>query len=65
MLKAILTDHTQFWLALAAIVLASTIVVWLVLVPDQPEVALGDSLAAALFASIVLLGKSRHDRWQK
>jgi hypothetical protein len=39
--------------------------VWVALVPDEPEVALSDSAAAALFASVVLLGKIRRDHWQK
>jgi hypothetical protein len=57
--------HAQNLAILAAIVIAATAVVWVVAVPDEPDIALGDSAAAALFASIVLLGKIRRDHWQK
>jgi 3-deoxy-D-arabino-heptulosonate 7-phosphate (DAHP) synthase len=58
-------ERTQLLVALAAIVIAATAVVWVALVPDEPEVALSDSAAAALFASVVLLGKIRREHWQK
>ncbi|KAB1075473.1 hypothetical protein [Methylobacterium planeticum] len=58
-------QRTQLLLGLAAIVIAATAMVWVVLVPDEPEIALSDTAAAALFASIVLLGKIRRDHWQK
>jgi hypothetical protein len=58
-------ERNRLLVALVAIVVTATALVWVVLVPDEPEIAMSDSAAAALFASIVLLGKIRRDHWQK
>ncbi|WP_191970883.1 hypothetical protein [Methylobacterium soli] len=46
------------------IIALATAAVLLMLEPDDPEVALGDT-AAAPFASIIVLGKIRWDQWQQ
>ncbi|AWN39975.1 hypothetical protein [Methylobacterium durans] len=56
-------EQTHLLLAGAAIIVLATLGVLLVLQPDDPKVALGDTAAAALFASIIVLAKVRRDHW--
>ena len=57
-----MTDRIQSLLVIVAIVVAVAAAVWLVQLPDDPTVALGNSAAAAGMASIVLYGKVQRDR---
>jgi hypothetical protein len=60
-----LKEQAQLLLAIAAIFSAASAALWLVMLPDDPKVALGNSAAAAVLASIVLLGKIRRDQGQR
>ncbi|GJE46224.1 hypothetical protein [Methylobacterium soli] len=60
-----MNQRTQMLIAGAAIIVLATAAVLLALEPDDPKVALGDTAAAALFASIIVLGKIRRDQWQR
>ncbi|WP_132256088.1 hypothetical protein [Methylobacterium segetis] len=58
-----MTERTLLALAGAGIIGLATIAVLLVVQPDDPRVAVGDTAAAALFASIIVLVKIRRDHW--
>ena len=60
-----MNQRTQIFTAGAVIIALATAAVLLVLEPEDPKVALGDTAAAALFASIIVLGKIRRDQWQR
>jgi peptidoglycan/LPS O-acetylase OafA/YrhL len=63
--ETIVNERPQLLLAIAAIVVSAAAAVWLVSLPNDPKLALGDSAAAALIATIILLAKVRRDHWQK
>ncbi|GJE41844.1 hypothetical protein AEGHOMDF_1013 [Methylobacterium soli] len=63
--ETLVNQRTQILIAGAVIVALATAAVLMVLNPDDPKVALGDTAAAALFASIIVLGKMRRDQWER
>ena len=60
-----MNQRTQMLIAGAVVIALATTAVLMVLEPDDPKVALGDTAAAALFASIIVLAKIRRDQWQR
>ncbi|KAB1071521.1 hypothetical protein [Methylobacterium planeticum] len=60
-----MNQRTQMLIAGGVIIALTAAALLLTLEPEDPKVALGDTAAAAVFASIIVLGKIRRDRWER
>ena len=48
-----------------AVFVVATVAVWQIVCPGRPALAMTDTTAAALIASVVVLVKARWDQWDK
>ncbi|GEP07827.1 hypothetical protein [Methylobacterium oxalidis] len=55
-------EQVRLLAAAAAIVVVATALAWFFVLPDRPDMAVQDSAAAAMVASMALLGKAKRHR---